>query len=121
MSSNVVPVPNGETISQHDQKKQKAKVSFIDIFSSLKERTSKLDMRKVIHSVKVGLALVLVSLLYLLDPLFQKVGQNAMWAIMTVVVVFEFYAGLSFNDSSIFSPINVHVFSMYRSVSVKTI
>ncbi|XP_016500224.1 aluminum-activated malate transporter 13-like [Nicotiana tabacum] len=93
MSSNVVPVPNGETISQHDQKKQKAKVSFIDIFSSLKERTSKLDMRKVIHSVKVGLALVLVSLLYLLDPLFQKVGQNAMWAIMTVVVVFEFYAG----------------------------
>ncbi|KAJ8543173.1 hypothetical protein K7X08_005696 [Anisodus acutangulus] len=50
-------------------------------------------MKKVIHSVKVGIALVLVSLLYLLDPLFQKVGQNAMWAIMTVVVVFEFFAG----------------------------
>ncbi|XP_016496645.1 aluminum-activated malate transporter 13-like [Nicotiana tabacum] len=93
MSSNIVPVPNGEIISQHDQKKQKPKLSFIDIVSSLKERTSKCDMRKIIHSVKVGLALVLVSLLYLLDPLFQKVGQNAMWAIMTVVVVFEFYAG----------------------------
>ncbi|KAK4357367.1 hypothetical protein RND71_022977 [Anisodus tanguticus] len=93
MSSNVVPVPNGENISQHDQNKQKTKLSFIDIVTSLKEKTGKLDMKKVIHSVKVGIALVLVSLLYLLDPLFQKVGQNAMWAIMTVVVVFEFFAG----------------------------
>lgn len=47
----------------------------------------------VIHSIKVGIALVLVSLLYLLDPLFEQVGENAMWAIMTVVVVFEFFAG----------------------------
>ncbi|KAJ8547516.1 hypothetical protein K7X08_011102 [Anisodus acutangulus] len=93
MSSNVVPVPNGENISQHDQNKQKTKLSFIDIVTSLKEKTGKLYMKKVIHSVKVGIALVLVSLLYLLDPLFQKVGQNAMWAIMTVVVVFEFFAG----------------------------
>lgn len=48
----------------------------------------------LIHSIKVGIALVLVSLLYLLDPLFKQVGENAMWAIMTVVVVFEFYAGI---------------------------
>lgn len=56
--------------------------------------TNKQDMRKLIHSVKVGLALVLVSLLYLLDPLYKQVGENAMWAIMTVVVLFEFFAGL---------------------------
>ncbi|KAI3701303.1 hypothetical protein L2E82_45957 [Cichorium intybus] len=31
----------------------------------------------VIHSIKVGIALVLVSLLYLLDPLFEQVGENA--------------------------------------------
>ncbi|VFQ63283.1 unnamed protein product [Cuscuta campestris] len=49
--------------------------------------------RKMVHSFKVGVALVLVSLLYVLDPLFHQVGQNVMWAIMTVVVVFEFYAG----------------------------
>ncbi|CAI9778529.1 unnamed protein product [Fraxinus pennsylvanica] len=49
--------------------------------------------REVIHSVKVGIALVLVSLLYLLDQPFERVGENAMWAIMTVVVVFEFFAG----------------------------
>ncbi|CAI9107905.1 OLC1v1007387C1 [Oldenlandia corymbosa var. corymbosa] len=48
---------------------------------------------RVIHSVKVGISLVLVSLLYLLDPLFEDIGENAMWAIMTVVVVFEFTAG----------------------------
>ncbi|RWR93737.1 Aluminum-activated malate transporter [Cinnamomum micranthum f. kanehirae] len=51
------------------------------------------DHRKVVHSIKVGIALVLVSLLYLLQPLYDRVGENAMWAIMTVVVVFEFTAG----------------------------
>ncbi|MED6198282.1 hypothetical protein PIB30_064732 [Stylosanthes scabra] len=47
----------------------------------------------MIHSIKVGISLVLVSLLYLLDPLYEQVGENAMWAIMTVVVIFEFSAG----------------------------
>ncbi|KAE8692089.1 antifungal protein ginkbilobin-2-like [Hibiscus syriacus] len=50
-------------------------------------------VRKVIHSIKVGIALVLVSLLYQLDPLYKQVGDNAMWAIMTVVLIFEFFAG----------------------------
>ncbi|XP_030486651.2 aluminum-activated malate transporter 13 [Cannabis sativa] len=64
--------------------------------SYVREKTrsiNKQKMRRVIHSVKVGLALVLVSLLYLLDPLYEQVGDNAMWAIMTVVVIFEFFAG----------------------------
>ncbi|KAJ4955025.1 hypothetical protein NE237_011808 [Protea cynaroides] len=59
----------------------------------LRELKSTHEHRQLIHSIKVGLALVLVSLLYLLDPLFEQVGDNAMWAIMTVVVVFELYAG----------------------------
>ncbi|KAK4281154.1 hypothetical protein QN277_012679 [Acacia crassicarpa] len=49
--------------------------------------------KKVIHSIKVGISLLLVSLLYLLDALYNQVGDNAMWAIMTVVVIFELYAG----------------------------
>lgn len=49
--------------------------------------------KQIIHSIKVGTALVLVSLLYLLDPLFEQVGESAMWAIMTVVVVYDFFAG----------------------------
>ncbi|XP_031100382.1 aluminum-activated malate transporter 12-like [Ipomoea triloba] len=67
-------------------------------FSVIKEKMaaavkSEYDKRKLVHSIKVGIALVVVSLLYMLDPLFRQVGQNAMWAIMTVVVVFEFFAG----------------------------
>ncbi|KAF5207724.1 Aluminum-activated malate transporter, partial [Thalictrum thalictroides] len=51
------------------------------------------NTRQLNHSLKVGVALVLVSLLYLVDSLYEKVGENAMWAIMTVVVIFEFSAG----------------------------
>ncbi|CAL5432370.1 unnamed protein product [Camellia sinensis] len=51
------------------------------------------DPRRVIHSLKVGLSLTLVSLLYLMEPLFKGVGENAIWAVMTVVVVLEFTAG----------------------------
>ncbi|KAJ4848020.1 Aluminum-activated malate transporter 12 [Turnera subulata] len=51
------------------------------------------DPRRIVHALKVGLSLTLVSLLYLLEPLFEGIGQNAIWAVMTVVVVLEFTAG----------------------------
>ncbi|KAJ0799012.1 putative aluminum-activated malate transporter [Helianthus annuus] len=51
------------------------------------------DPRRLIHAFKVGFSLTLVSLLYLMEPLFKGVGQNAIWAVMTVVVVLEFTAG----------------------------
>lgn len=51
------------------------------------------DPRKVIHCMKVGLALVLVSIFYYARPLYDGVGGTAMWAIMTVVVIFEFTVG----------------------------
>ncbi|EOA13165.1 hypothetical protein CARUB_v10026188mg [Capsella rubella] len=51
------------------------------------------DPRRVIHALKVGIALTLVSLLYLMEPFFKGVGKNALWAVMTVVVVLEFSAG----------------------------
>ncbi|XP_059442055.1 aluminum-activated malate transporter 10-like [Corylus avellana] len=47
------------------------------------------DPRKVIHCLKVGMALTVVSLFYYMRPLYDGVGGTAMWAIMTVVVVFE--------------------------------
>ena len=49
--------------------------------------------RQVVHALKVGLALTLASFLYLLEPLYEEIGQNAMWAVMTVVVVLEYTAG----------------------------
>ena len=58
-------------------------------------RVGKEDPRRAIHALKVGLSLTLVSLLYLMEPLFEGVGQNAIWAVMTVVVVLEFTAGFN--------------------------
>ncbi|KAL1549725.1 aluminum-activated malate transporter 10-like isoform X2 [Salvia divinorum] len=51
------------------------------------------EPKKSIHCVKVGLALSLVSLFYYMRPLYNGVGGNAMWAVMTVVVVFEYTVG----------------------------
>ncbi|KAA8549961.1 hypothetical protein F0562_001631 [Nyssa sinensis] len=51
------------------------------------------DPRIIIHSLKVGLALSLVSLFHYFQPLYNSFGVSAMWAVMTVVVVFEFSVG----------------------------
>ncbi|KAE8663827.1 Aluminum-activated malate transporter 7 [Hibiscus syriacus] len=51
------------------------------------------DPRRVVHSFKFGLAITLVSLFYYFDPLYVGFGNSAMWAILTVVVVFEFSVG----------------------------
>ncbi|KAL6196239.1 hypothetical protein ACLB2K_031854 [Fragaria x ananassa] len=59
-------------------------------------RTKKLgqdDPRRITHSLKVGFAITLVSLFYYYQPLYDSFGASAMWAVMTVIVVFEFSVG----------------------------
>lgn len=51
------------------------------------------DPRRVTHSLKVGVALLLVSLIYYDKPLYGGFGSSTMWAVLTVVVVFEFRVG----------------------------
>ncbi|KAM7491520.1 hypothetical protein LguiA_034441 [Lonicera macranthoides] len=51
------------------------------------------DPRKVMHCLKVGIALSVVSIFYYMRPLNEGVGGNALWAVMTVVVVFEYSVG----------------------------
>lgn len=102
MASSTVVVVNvdGEGValappcSSKSQKKKLDRFYCQRVVSILKQKPMNGHGMRVIHSVKVGVALVLVSLLYLLDPLYERVGENAMWAIMTVVVIFEFFAGL---------------------------
>ncbi|XP_068636177.1 aluminum-activated malate transporter 10-like [Aristolochia californica] len=51
------------------------------------------DPRRAVHGLKVGIALSVVSLFYYVRPLYNGIGGTAMWAVMTVVVVFEFSVG----------------------------
>ncbi|EEF48661.1 conserved hypothetical protein [Ricinus communis] len=51
------------------------------------------DPRRIIHSLKAGLALILVLLLYYLDPVYDSFGANAIWAIITVIIMIEFSVG----------------------------
>lgn len=59
------------------------------------KKIGKDDPRRVIHSLKVGVALTVVSLFYYSRPLYNGFGDAGIWAVLTVVVVFEFTVGES--------------------------
>ncbi|XP_050287235.1 aluminum-activated malate transporter 8-like isoform X2 [Quercus robur] len=53
------------------------------------------DPRRIVHGLKVGLALTLASLLLFYIKPFDLLDedQNGIWAIMTIVLIFEFSVG----------------------------
>ncbi|KAI5678589.1 hypothetical protein M9H77_09539 [Catharanthus roseus] len=53
----------------------------------------KSDRRKPVFAIKMGLALSLISLLLFWEEKYNNVGQYAIWAILTVIVMFEFSIG----------------------------
>lgn len=71
---------------------EKLWVKVVDVAKKMKKLGQE-DPRRIIHSLKVGLALTLVSLFYYIRPLYDGFGVNAMWAVLTVTVVFEFSVG----------------------------
>lgn len=51
------------------------------------------DVNRIIHCVKVGVSLCLVLLFYYMRPLYDGVGGNAMWAVITAIMAFEYTVG----------------------------
>ncbi|KAJ0972755.1 hypothetical protein J5N97_020714 [Dioscorea zingiberensis] len=51
------------------------------------------DPRRVLHSLKVGIALTIVSTLYYVTPMFKGFRSSTIWAVLTVVLVLEFTVG----------------------------
>jgi len=63
-------------------------------FGAKLAKTARDDPRRVAHSLKVGLALTLVSVFYYVTPLFNGWGDSTIWAVITVVFVMEFTVGM---------------------------
>ncbi|KAK6935460.1 Aluminum-activated malate transporter [Dillenia turbinata] len=55
------------------------------------------DSNRVIFSLKVGLAVLLVSLLILFRAPYEIFGTNIIWSILTVAIMFEYTVGATFN------------------------
>eukprot|EP01018_Ginkgo_biloba_P041224 Gb_00031 [translate_table: standard] len=92
-----------ESVGHEHKKLKKWKISFTNFFGQA-WKMGEDDPRKIIHALKVGLALCIVCPFYLTKPLFDGVGDSAIWAVMTVVVVFEFSADicpLTWNDCNL--------------------
>lgn len=58
------------------------------------------EPRRIIHCLKVGLALTLVSLLYYVHPLYKFFHESGVWAVLTVLLVLEFTVGKLANSLS---------------------
>lgn len=52
------------------------------------------DPRKIMYAIKMGLALSLVSLLIFWKEPFADAAQYSIWAVLTVIVMFEFSIGM---------------------------
>ncbi|XP_050937701.1 aluminum-activated malate transporter 2-like [Cucumis melo] len=57
------------------------------------KKVGKDDPRRIVHSLKLGLAAAMVSSFYYFEPLYDSFGASSIWAIITVIVVFEFSVG----------------------------
>lgn len=90
--------PSPTTLSTHLKAMiplSKIKEAIVD-FSINVMKIARDDPRRMTHSLKVALAITLVSMVYYLKPFYKGIGEAGIWAILTVVVVFEYTVGEQF-------------------------
>ncbi|KAG8375048.1 hypothetical protein BUALT_Bualt10G0059300 [Buddleja alternifolia] len=94
---NIPPISTAK-LSENAKKKSEKKVSIscksciLKVWEFCKE-----DSNRVIFSLKVGLAVLLVSLLILCQTPYRVFGTNIIWSILTVAIMFEYTVGATFN------------------------
>ncbi|XP_055809710.1 aluminum-activated malate transporter 9-like isoform X1 [Solanum dulcamara] len=86
---------NKEILLLHDEKRNGCFIYFNNIqdFAKKAIEMGKNDPRKIIFSLKMGFALFFVSLLIFWKEPFPDIAQFSIWAILTVLIMFEFTIG----------------------------
>ncbi|KAL8541000.1 hypothetical protein ACS0TY_002330 [Phlomoides rotata] len=91
-----ISFPDGKSKVLVPQGQVSSGVGFSTKFCNSIQNASKFamsDVKRIIHCFKVGVALCLVSLFYYMRPLYEGLGGNAMWAVLTAVIAFEYTVG----------------------------
>ncbi|KAM0045370.1 putative aluminum-activated malate transporter [Helianthus debilis subsp. tardiflorus] len=70
----------------------KIKHVIVDFAINIK-KIAEVDSRRITHSLKVALAIIVVSMIYFVQPFYNGMGESGLWAILTVVLVSEFTVG----------------------------
>ncbi|XP_042004203.1 aluminum-activated malate transporter 9-like isoform X2 [Salvia splendens] len=82
----------GSEASKKIAEKYSCKSFILEVWEFCKE-----DTNRVTFSLKVGLAVLLVSLLILCRAPYQVFGASIIWSILTVAIMFEYTVGATFN------------------------